>query len=37
MARYALRRLGCRDDEADGIVESIRESPTPLVVEAVRP
>jgi CPA2 family monovalent cation:H+ antiporter-2 len=37
MARYALRTLGCREDEADRIVESIRESPSPLAVEGVRP
>jgi CPA2 family monovalent cation:H+ antiporter-2 len=36
MARYALRTLGCREDEADRIVESIRVSPA-AALQAVRP
>ena len=36
MARYALRTLGCREDEADRIVETIRASPA-AALEAVRP
>ena len=34
MARYALRTLGCPDDEADRIVEGVRESPPPLAADA---